>query len=145
MTLLDWLGRALCLVVTFGAAYAKGTLYQPESALLSVAISQCLSAFCNAIAVVAAAYLVRGRASYELQLLAYCAVVVNLLSFISYAAKISPMVHALNLTITVISYAQLARLLWPRNDSFVDYCISRLFLLSAAPTIKNLHVEKEKT
>jgi phosphoglycerol transferase MdoB-like AlkP superfamily enzyme len=111
----DWIGRALCLAITFGVARGQLALFAPENTLASVAINQVLSAFSNTCALLAAAAFVRGKASFDLQRLAYCAIVVNFLGFVAYSAKISPLIHALNGVITVISYAQLLRILWPSN------------------------------
>lgn len=116
----DWVGRALCLAVTFGVAWGQLALFTPQNTLASVAINQVLSAFSNTCALLAAAAFVRGKASYDLQRLAFCAIVVNFLSFVAYSAKISPLIHALNSAITVISYAQLIRILWPGNGDPVN-------------------------
>lgn len=141
----DWIGRMLCLVITFGIAFAKNQLFQPEALLLEVGINQCISALCNATAVIAAAYFVRGPASYDLQLLAFCAVIVNFLSFIAFAAKNSPMVFFLNQTIMVISYVQFVRLLWPSNGSPLDYRSSGVFLRFADLSASGFHSKKEKS
>lgn len=141
----DWLGRALCLLITFGSAWAKHSFFQLDPTLFGVGISQCFSALFNASALLAAAYLIRGPASYDLQLLSFCAVVVNLLSFISFAAKNSPCVQILNHTITVISYVQFVRILWPSNGSPLDYCRGGLLHRLAYLSVASFHVKKEKS
>jgi len=103
------------LVITFGVARAQLAIFTPDNNLLSVGINQCLSALTNTCALLSAAVFARGKASYDLQRLAFCAIVVNFLSFVAYSAKISPLISALNWAITVISYAQLLRILWPSN------------------------------
>ena len=140
----DWLGRAVCLAVTFGAAWGQLALFTPDNNLLSVAINQCLSAITNTFALLAAWWFVRGKASYDLQRLAFCAIVVNFLSFVAYSAKISPLIYAFNWAITVISYAQLARLLWPRNGD--PSYMSRRFGVFRFASFQgpSFHLEKEK-
>lgn len=144
MTVGDWLGRLLCAAITFGVAWLRLWAYTPENSLAGAAICNCLSALSNACAVIAAAYLVKGKASFDLQRLAYCAVVVNLLGFLAYAAKSSPSVYATNTAITVISYAQLIRLLWPSNGDIIHPDRCRRFLLGAPLSVKGFHMEKEK-
>jgi hypothetical protein len=144
MNRVDWVGRALCLAVTFGVARLQLALFTPENTLASVAVNQVLSAFSNTCALLAAAAFVRGKASFDLQLLAYCAIVVNFLSFVAYSAKISPLIHALNSAITVISYAQLLRILWPSNGDPV-YNSRRFGVFHfAAFQSPGLHLEKKK-
>jgi len=144
MTGADWIGRALCLAVTFGVAWVQLRLYTPDKNLLSVGLNQCLSAFTNTCALLAAAAFVRGKASFDLQRLAFCAIFVNFLSFVAYSAKISPLIHVLNGTITVISYAQLARILWPSNGDSVYH--NRRFGILRFATFqgKIFHMEKTK-
>lgn len=144
MKLTDWIGRVLCAAITFGVAWAQLALYTPDNNLLSVAFNQCLSALTNACALLAAAALVRGKASFDLQRLAYCAIAVNFLSFIAYSAKISPLISALNGAITVISYAQLARILWPSNGDPIY--LSRRFGVFRFATFQSpgVHLEEEK-
>lgn len=140
----DWFGRILCAAVTFGLARAQLALYTPTNDLPGVAFNQVLSALTNACALIAAAAFMRGRASYDMQRLAFCAIVVNFLSFLAYAAKISPLISALNGAITVISYAQLARILWPR-DGDPNYINRRFgfFRLAHLPG-KGLYMEAKK-
>lgn len=140
----DWYGRGICFAITFGLAWLKLWLYPPDNNLLSVGISACLSVVCNTVSMIAAASFVKGRASFDLQRLAYCAMVVNLLSFIAYAAKNSPCVFFLNTSITVISYVQLIRLLWPSNGDNVHNNKRDRFLHFTHISGKNIHLEKKK-
>lgn len=144
MNLADWVGRILCGAITFGLAWGQITLYTPSNTLLGVAFNQCLSALTNTCALLAAAALVRGKASFDLQRLAYCAIAVNFLSFIAYMAKISPLISALNGAITVISYAQLARILWPSNGDPIH--LSWRFGVFRFATFQSpgLHLEEKK-
>jgi len=144
MNLADWVGRVICAAITFGLAWAQLTLYTPSNTLPGVALNQCLSALTNACALLAAAALVRGKASFDLQRLAYCAIAVNFLSFIAYSAKISPLIYALNGVITVISYAQLVRLLWPSNGD-PNYLPRRFgFFRFASFQSPGFHLEEKK-
>lgn len=142
----DWLGRLLCglLIWTLYKAqeWAVGDI---ENELWDVAMYLCTAAIINAAEVVLAALLVRGAASYDMQLLAFCAVIANFLNFVAYAAKNSPMVFVLNQTITVISYVQLVRLIWPSNGSPLDYRSRGVFLRFAHLPAKGVHFEKEKS
>jgi len=132
------------LAITFGVAQAQLALFAPDNNLLSVGINQCLSALTNTCALLAAAALVRGKASFDLQRLAFCAIVVNFLSFVAYSAKISPLISALNVAITVISYAQLARILWPSNGD--PSYLSRRFGVFRFASFQSpsFHLEKEE-
>lgn len=140
----DWIGRALYAAIIFGVTQLHGEFFgRVENSVTGVAIYVCTAAICNLVAVLLAPYLLRGKASYDMQRLAYCAIVVNFLSFILYSAKISPVV--LNTTITVISYVQLARLIWPSNG-YPSYHHRRFgFFRFAALQGKNLHLETEKS
>jgi len=140
----DWIGRALCLAVTFGAAWAQTALYSPQNSLLGAGIQSVLSALTNTCALLAAAAFVRGHASFDLQRLAFCAIVVNFLNFAAFAAKSSPLVYVFNTSITVISYAQLARILWPGNGSLIHH--TRRFGLFRFANFqgKGIHLETEK-
>lgn len=144
MNLADWVGRVLCAAITFGLAWAQIVLYAPSNNLLGVAFNQCLSALTNTCALLAAAALVRGKASFDLQRLAFCAIVINFTSFIAYMAKLSPLIYALNGAITVISYAQLARILWPSNGDPIH--LSRRFGVFRFATFQSpgLHLEEKK-
>lgn len=115
----DWRGRIGCGAVTFGIEWLRSALYVTENTLESVALSCCLSAICNACAILAAHELTTGRTSFDLQRLAFCALVVNYIVFIAYAAKSSPVILACNTLISVLSYAQLARLLWPNDGDSI--------------------------
>lgn len=140
----DWFGRALCALVTFGVVWAQEAVYSPEPTLLGVAINQCLSALSNTCALLAAAAFVQGKTSYDLQRLAFCAIVVNFLSFAAFAAKSSPTVAWLNTTISVLSYAQLVLLLWPSNGGIPNPGGRiRLFYVAHFPRA-GLHLETRK-
>lgn len=122
--------RAVCGIVMYAANKLQVHWFSPSTIEIGdVALFICTAAIANALSILLAATVLRGAVSYDMQRLAFCAVVVNLLSFIAFAAKNSPCVHFLNDTITVISYAQLARLLWPgygnRYDGDRRYCVSR--------------------
>lgn len=127
----DWIGRALCLAATFGAAWVQTEIYTPENSLLSAGVQTILSALTNTCALLSADAFVRGKASFDLQRIAYCALVVNLLNFAAFAAKSSPFVYVFNTSITVISYAQLVRILWPGNGGISDY-LGRVWLFAIA-------------
>lgn len=140
----DWAGRALCLAITFGVAWTQTAFYTPENSLLSAGIQTVLSALTNTCALLAAAFFVRGKASFDLQRLAFCAIVVNFLNFAAFAAKSSPCVYVLNTLVTVISYAQLARILWPGNGDPI-YNFRRFgFLPFANLSSKGFHLEAKK-
>ena len=137
----DIIGRVACGLGMYAVNQAQMNLWAPSSAeLFEVSIFICTSALANAICILLPAALMRGSASYDMQRLAFCAIVVNFCSFIAFAAKSSPFVHLFNDTITVISYAQLARLLWPgygnRYDNsrrfgifrFVDIHLPRFYM-----------------
>lgn len=144
MNCADWVGRALCLAITFGVAWAQLALFTPENTLASVAINQVLSALTNTFALLAAAAFVRGKASFDLQRLAFCAIVVNFLSFVAYSAKAPPLINVLNEAITVLSYAQLLRILWPSNGDPV-YNSRRFGVFHfAAFQSPGVHLEKKK-
>src|SRR5690349_8033670 len=99
----DWIGRIIYACIVFGITHVHAEFFgHVENSITGVAIYVCTAAICNLVAVLLASDLIRGKASYDMQRLAYCAIVVNFLSFILYSAKISPAL--LNLTITVISY-----------------------------------------
>lgn len=134
----------MCLVVTFGVAWAQTALYTPENSLPSAGIQSLLSALTNTCALLAAAAFVRGKASFDLQRLAFCAMVVNFLNFAAFAAKSSPCVYVLNTSITVISYAQLVRILWPGNGDPIYH--NRRFGLSRLANFQSkiFHMEKTK-
>lgn len=132
------------MAITFGVARAQLAFYTPDNNLLSVALNQCLSGVTNTCALLSAAFLVRGKASYDLQRLAFCAIVVNFLSFVAYSAKISPLIYALNGAITVISYAQLVRILWPGNGDPIYHNRRFGFLRFADFQSKIFHMEKTK-
>ena len=144
MNTADWTGRAVYAAVIFGLNLLHGEYFgNPENSITGVAIYVCTSAVCNLVAVILAAHLLRGKASYDMQRLAYCAIVANFLSFILYSAKISPIV--LNITIMVISYVQLARLIWPSNGD-PSYHHRRFgFFRLAALQGKNIHLEATKS
>lgn len=141
MTAADIIGRVVCGLGIYAVNWAQAYLWSPTSIeLVEVAIFICTAAVANVFGILLPAALMRGAASYDMQRLAFCAIVVNFLSFIAFAAKNSPCVHFLNDTITVISYAQLARLLWPgygnRFDNsrrfgifrFVDFHLPRFYM-----------------
>lgn len=140
----DWIGRLIYASIVFGITQVHSEYFgNVENSITGVAIYVCTAAVCNLVAVLLATDLLRGKASYDMQRLAYCAIVVNFLSFILYSAKISPVV--LNLTITVISYVQLARLIWPSNGD-PSYHHRRFgFFRFAALQGKNIHLEAEKS
>lgn len=140
----DWTGRALCLAITFGVAGAQTALYTPENSLLSAGIQTVLSALTNTCALLSAAFFVRGKASFDLQRLAFCALVVNFLNFAAFAAKSSPCVYVLNTLVTVISYAQLARILWPGNGDPIINSRRFGFLPFANFPSKGFYLEAKK-
>lgn len=126
----DIIGRVACGLGMYAANWLQVYWFAPGSIEIGeVALFICTAALANAVTVFLAAAVIRGAVSYDIQRLAFCAIVVNLLSFIAFAAKNSPCVHLLNDTVTVISYAQLARLLWPgygnRSDRDQRYFVSR--------------------
>lgn len=143
MNAADWIGRAIFAVAIFGLDALHGEFFgNPENSIAGVAIYVCTSAACNLVAVILAPSLLRGKTSYDIQRLAYCAIVANFLSFLMYSAKISPIVW--NTTIMVISYVQLARLIWPSNGD-PSYHHQRFgFFRFAALQGKNLHLEATK-
>lgn len=141
MNAADIFGRILCGLGIYAVNQAQMYLWTPSSSKLNeVSIFICTAALANAVCILLPAALMRGSASYDMQRLAFCAIVVNFFSFIAFAAKSSPLVHLFNDTITVISYAQLARLLWPgygnRSDNsrrfgifrFVDFHMPRFYM-----------------
>lgn len=141
----DVIGRAVCGLVMYAANKLQVHWFLPSTIEIGeVALFICTAALANAFSIILAATTLRGAVSYDMQRLAFCAVVVNLLSFIAFAAKNSPCVHLLNDTITVISYAQLARLLWPgygnRYDSDRRYGVSRFVDLY----LPRFYMEKKK-
>lgn len=140
----DWVGRALCMAVTFGTAWLQTALYTPDNNLLHAGIQTVLSALTNTCGILAAYFFVRGKLSFDLQRLAYCAIVVNLLNFLAYWAKSSPSVFAANTAITVISYAQFVLILWPGNGGILD-TIGRLRLRYVAHLPRaGVHLETRK-
>jgi hypothetical protein len=144
MSLGDWAGRAVCAAITFGLAYLRARYLPPENNLQSVALTHCLSAICNACAILAAYRFTRGKTSFDLQRLAFLAIVVNALSILAYAAKSSPLVFAANSAITVISYVQFLRLLWPGNGDVLDTSRCRFIFRVADIPSKGLHMETKK-
>ena len=140
----DWTGRAVCMVITFGVAYLQTWAYTPENNFYSAVLQSILSALTNTCALLSAAYFVRGKASFDLQRLAYCALVVNLLNLIAFAAKSSPFVSVFNTVITVISYAQFIRILWPTNGSILDLRWRGPVHGRADLSGEGLHMEKKK-
>lgn len=141
----DWIGRLICAAGVFGVAALHSRWFgDPENTIVGMAVYLSTSAICNAFAVIVSASFMRGRAAFDMQRLAFCAIVVNLCSFLAYSAKISPLISALNTAITVISYAQLARLLWPSNGNLIpDNWRNGLFRFSHLQG-KNFHLEKTK-
>ncbi len=141
-----WIGRILCGIAIMALYGLQGMIEgDVKNTLGGVAQHVTVAAIVNAAEVVLAAYLVRGAASYDMQLLAFCAVIVNFLSFVAYAAKNSPMVFFLNHSIMVISYVQFARLIWPSNGSPLNYRSRGLFLRFAHLPIASVHFKKEKS
>lgn len=139
----DWIGRLIYACIVFGITHVHNEYFgDVESSIVGVAIYVCTAAVCNLVAVLLAVDLLRGKASYDMQRLAYCAIVVNFLSFIAYSAEISPIVF--NTTITVLSYVQLARLLWPSNGNYSHNNRRFGFLRFAAIQSKNIHMEAQK-
>lgn len=144
MCLADWIKRAGYALVIFGLNMLHVEFFgNPTNSINGVAIYVCTSAICNLVAVLLAPYLLRGKASYDMQRLAYCAIVANFMSFILYSAKISPSVF--NTAITVISYVQLARLIWPSNGDPSYHYWRFGFLRFATLQGKNLHLEAAKS
>ncbi len=141
----DWIGRLLCGAGIFGLGWLHAYFFgNPEGTRAGVAVYVCTAALANAIDIVLSAGLMRGKASYDMQRLAYCAIVVNFLSFIAFTAKNSPLVSALNMAITVISYAQLVRLLWPGNGNLSPHPWRFGFLRFTALQSPRIHLEKKK-
>ena len=82
----------------------------PENTRLGATVYHGGAALFNAITIIFVAHLMCGQISIDLQRLGFCAMVINFLSWIAYLAQQSPVVF--NLTITAVSYAQFARILW---------------------------------
>jgi len=144
MSWADWIGRAVCAAITFGVAYLQTQAFTPESNFYSAVIQAILSALTNTCALLSAAYFVRGKASFDLQRLAYCALVVTLLNLIAFAAKSSPLVSVFNTALTVISYAQFIRILWPSNGSISDLRWRRPLSGRTDFSREGFHMEKKK-
>lgn len=141
----DWLGRLVFGACMWGIDYAHTEIFgNPENTMLGIAVYSCTAALCNTSTIVLSAGLLRGKASYDMQRLAYCAIAVNFLCFLAYTAKISPVVILFNTTTTVISYAQLARLLWPSNGDLIPYHRRFGFLRFASLQSTSLHLEAKK-
>jgi len=137
--------RAICGLGIYATNQVQMHFWLPESnARPEVYLFIVTAALANVIGILLPAALMRGKASYDMQRLAFCAIVVNFLSFIAFTAKNSPCVHFLNHTITVISYAQLVRLLWPgygnRSDDHWRIGVFRFAHLYG----KKLYMEKAK-
>jgi hypothetical protein len=144
MIFADWRGRVSCAAITFGIEWLRSTFYVTENTLESVALSCCLSAICNACAIIAAHELTTGRTSFDLQRLAFCALVINYLVFIAYWAKSSPVIHACNTLISVLSYAQLARFLWPNDGNSIPRSRCDGVFRSADFPREGVHLETQK-
>ncbi|MBV8061448.1 MAG: hypothetical protein JO253_08015 [Alphaproteobacteria bacterium] len=141
----DWLGRLLCGISLLMLSEAHERLFGGQiHGLLGVAIYLCTSGLCNFASIVLADKILNGPISYDMQRLAFCALIVNFFSFIAFMAKNSPSVALLNSTIMVISYVQFARLLWPSNGNPITHHrrVGVLRLLNLQGT--RLYLEKEK-
>lgn len=142
----DIIARAACGLGIYAVNQVQMYFWTPESnARMAVYVFIVTAALANVIGILLPAALMRGKASRDMQILAFCAIVVNFLSFIAFTAKNSPCVHILNHTITVISYAQLVRLLWPgygnRSDDHWRIGIFHVF----NPLGKKLYLEKAQS
>jgi hypothetical protein len=106
---------------------------------LAVSLYLGTSALFNAIAILCYDRILRGKLSSDLQHLAYGAIILNFLAWVTYMFNMSPQV--VNIMTSAVTYGTFTRLLWV-SDGDTDVGWWRDILRRAANWLKSLHFKE---
>lgn len=108
---IDWPARltALLAMATLHKAHSS-FLGHPENTPTGVTVYLCTAALFNLASVIYFANCLKGQLSYDLQRLAFCAIILNFAGWITYLAQVSP--AFINTLMAALTYGMFTRLFW---------------------------------
>ena len=112
---------------------------EPENSPLGVTVYIGTAALCNALSVVFFAHVLKGKLSYDLQRLAFCAIVLNSVSWVLFMAQQSP--SSINFLMSMVTYGMFTRVCWV-SDNDTDSGGWRDFLRRSFAQRQKLYLKK---
>lgn len=82
----------------------------PENTQIGVTVYLCSAALFNLALVVYCSHALNGQLSYDLQRLAFCAIILNFIGWITYLAQVTP--AFINFLVMVLTYGMFTRIIW---------------------------------
>lgn len=140
---LDWPARLAAALVTILIGEAHGMCFgDPSNTRLGVSVYLATSALFNASAIFCYDRILKGQLSSDLQHLAYWAIILNFLAWVTYMFQMSPQV--VNIMITALTYGTFTRLLWV-SDGDTDVGGWRDLLRRVADWRKSIHFKEAQS
>lgn len=137
---INWQARATAVLAMLTLDKAHLVFFgSPENTQLGVTIYQGTAALCNAISVVFFAHVLKGKLSYDLQRLAFCAILLNSFGWVLYMAQYSP--YFINFLMSMVTYGMFTRVCWV-SDNDTDSGGWRDFLLRAFAKRQKFYLKK---
>lgn len=139
---IDWQSRIFAALATviIGEVHER-SFGNPESTRLAVTVYLSTSALFNAFALLCYTRIVRGKLSSDLQHLAYGAIILNFMAWVTYMFNMSPQV--VNIMTSAVTYGTFTRLLWV-SDGDIDVGGWRDLLHRSNNWLKGLHFKEAK-
>jgi hypothetical protein len=108
---IDWPARLTTVLAMIILDRAHVAFFgHPENTEMGVTVYLGTAAFANAASVVYFSHALNGRLSYDLQRLAFCAIILNSASWVLYMAQMSPSI--INFMMGMLTYGMFTRVCW---------------------------------
>lgn len=137
---IEWAARSISiLAMLILDRVHEGIFGNPENTPLAVTVYIGTAALCNALSVVFFANILKGKLSYDLQRLAFCALFLNSVSWVLFMAQQSP--SSINFLMSMVTYGMFTRVCWV-SDNDSDAGGWRDFLRRSFAQRQKLYLEK---
>jgi hypothetical protein len=139
---IDWAPRIAAAIATVAIGEAHLLIFgNPVNTRAGISVYLATSALFNAASIFCYAHLLTNKLSSDLQKLAYCAIILNGLAWITYMLELSPRV--VNDMVQALTYGTFTRLLWI-SDGDSDVGGWRDLLRRAADWCMGIHFRTTK-
>lgn len=108
---IEWQSRLAAVIATIIIDKAHKLMFGgPENTFMGITVYLSSAALMSFAAIVCYAHILKGQLSFDLQRLAFCAIALNFLGWLTYLAQQSPAI--INQLIAAVTYGTFTRILW---------------------------------